>query len=185
MQYYVFHECSTCGSPFFGGAARCAAEGDGDRAEEDLEGKMVCVRCSGAAVEMCEKHDPQWMNWKCRFCCSVAVFHCFGNTRFCSACHDNHIELVNSSNGENRLPLERYPQCAGIRERLRSIAAIPSLTETEREERRKKCFSGLSLIIIITSTLASFFFSLLVMLVFSVLMPGRCWNRSFVLSAPG
>jgi hypothetical protein len=38
---------------------------------------------------MCPKHGTDYLEYKCRYCCSVAVFFCFGTTHFCNACHDD------------------------------------------------------------------------------------------------
>merc|ERR1712083_497873 len=31
---------------------------------------------------------------KCRYCCSIASFFCWGTTHFCRACHRNSLELT-------------------------------------------------------------------------------------------
>ncbi len=42
--------------------------------------------------------------YKCRYCCSVAVFFCFGTTHFCNACHDDFQRVAN-------LPRQELPRC--------------------------------------------------------------------------
>ena len=39
-----------------------------------------------------------------RFCCSVAVFFCFGTTHFCNKCHDDHQRCTST-------PKEQLPPC--------------------------------------------------------------------------
>ena len=34
------------------------------------------------------------MGYKCRYCCSVAVYYCFGTTHFCTKCHERGDEMV-------------------------------------------------------------------------------------------
>ena len=44
---------------------------------------------------MCPKHGTDFLEYKCRYCCSVAVFFCFGTTHFCNACHDDFQRVTN------------------------------------------------------------------------------------------
>ena len=53
---------------------------------------------------MCPKHGTDYLEYKCRYCCSVAVFFCFGTTHFCNACHDDFQRVAN-------LPKTELPQC--------------------------------------------------------------------------
>lgn len=57
---------------------------------------------------MCPKHGTDFLEYKCRYCCSVAVFFCFGTTHFCNACHDDFQRVTN-------IPKAELPHCpAGI-----------------------------------------------------------------------
>ena len=47
------------------------------------------MKTYGAGQETCEKHGNLQIDWKCMFCCSVAVYHCFGTHWFCDRCHRN------------------------------------------------------------------------------------------------
>ena len=53
---------------------------------------------------MCPKHGTDYLEYKCRYCCSVAVFFCFGTTHFCNACHDDFQRVAN-------IPKAELPQC--------------------------------------------------------------------------
>lgn len=53
---------------------------------------------------MCPKHGTDFLEYKCRYCCSVAVFFCFGTTHFCNACHDDFQRVTN-------LPKNELPAC--------------------------------------------------------------------------
>lgn len=58
--------------------------------------------------QMCPKHGTDFLEYKCRYCCSVAVFFCFGTTHFCNACHDDFQRMTS-------IPKEELPHCpAGI-----------------------------------------------------------------------
>lgn len=53
---------------------------------------------------MCPKHGMDFLEYKCRYCCSVAVFFCFGTTHFCDTCHDDFQRLTN-------IPKMKLPKC--------------------------------------------------------------------------
>ena len=38
-------------------------------------------------MAFCAKHGGRNMIWKCRYCCNLALFFCFGTTHFCDTCH--------------------------------------------------------------------------------------------------
>ena len=54
--------------------------------------------------QTCEAHGNDFLEYKCRYCCSLAVFFCFGNTHFCSKCHEKAHKLQNTA-------LEKLPKC--------------------------------------------------------------------------
>ena len=60
--------------------------------ESTSKDSLVCKDCQlkayGAGTSHCETHGKAQIDWKCNFCCSVALFHCFGTTYFCKRCHD-------------------------------------------------------------------------------------------------
>ncbi|XP_050301011.1 E3 ubiquitin-protein ligase MYCBP2 isoform X2 [Anthonomus grandis grandis] len=97
MDRYAYYVCYKCNKAYYGGEARCDAEaGDGyDPAE------LVCGACSDVArAQMCPKHGADFLEYKCRYCCSVAVFFCFGTTHFCNPCHDDFQRVTNLSKHE-------------------------------------------------------------------------------------
>jgi E3 ubiquitin-protein ligase MYCBP2 len=51
--------------------------------------RLVCGSCSVTSRgKECKKgHGAEEMEYKCRYCCDVAVWFCFGTTHFCDACH--------------------------------------------------------------------------------------------------
>eukprot|EP00760_Papus_ankaliazontas_P010676 PhM_4_TR14404/c0_g1_i1/m.20587/K10693/MYCBP2, PAM; E3 ubiquitin-protein ligase MYCBP2 len=85
---YSYYLCSKCNKPFFGGMRRC---GDG---AQDNEGALVGDRdniiCGGCASSAgsCPKHGTQYIEYKCKYCCSLAVWFCWGTTHFCDTCHN-------------------------------------------------------------------------------------------------
>ncbi|KAG9492125.1 hypothetical protein GDO78_000574 [Eleutherodactylus coqui] len=88
MNRYAYYVCYKCKKAYFGGEARCDAEaGQGDDYDPR---ELICGACSDVSrAQMCPKHGTDFLEYKCRYCCSVAVFFCFGTTHFCNACHDD------------------------------------------------------------------------------------------------
>ena len=84
----AFYMCSKCNEPYFGGLYDCVnAEQEQNMKKEDL----VCSKCSaqivGAGVKDCPKHGTTYIDYKCRWCCNIALFFCWGTTHFCEPCH--------------------------------------------------------------------------------------------------
>ena len=90
------YSCSRCARPYFGGVRDCALEAPHAIDKREL----ICPRCAQAidGSGVCAKHgsggaddggSPGTVSFKCRFCCSIAAFQCWGSTHFCKACHDN------------------------------------------------------------------------------------------------
>lgn len=101
MDRYAYYVCFKCQKAYYGGEARCDAEiGEKFNPEE-----LVCGGCSDVArAQMCPKHGTDFLEYKCRYCCSVAVFFCFGSTHFCDTCHDDFQRLTN-------IVKSKLPQC--------------------------------------------------------------------------
>ena len=103
MDRYAYYVCFKCGKAYFGGEARCDLEaGAADTYNPE---ELVCGGCSDVSqAQMCPKHGTDYLEYKCRYCCSVAVFFCFGTTHFCNACHDDFQRVAN-------IPKPELPQC--------------------------------------------------------------------------
>ena len=94
LQGYAMYKCSyymcfKCKSPYFGGLKDCDAGQMEGRAHKPEE--LVCGKCSaasvGAGVKECYPHGAQFIDFKCKFCCSIALWFCWGTTHFCDPCH--------------------------------------------------------------------------------------------------
>ncbi|KAM9484001.1 E3 ubiquitin-protein ligase MYCBP2 isoform 14-T14 [Salvelinus alpinus] len=103
MNRYAYYVCYKCQKAYFGGEARCDAEaGQGDDYDPS---ELICGACSDVSrAQMCSKHGTDFLEYKCRYCCSVAVFFCFGTTHFCNACHDDFQRMTS-------VPKEELPHC--------------------------------------------------------------------------
>jgi len=111
MDRYAYYVCHKCSKAYYGGEARCEVDAVGDSVEraamEDYDpSELVCGACSDVArAQMCVRHGADFLEYKCRYCCSVAVFFCFGTTHFCGACHDDFQRVTAMS----RADLPRCP----------------------------------------------------------------------------
>lgn len=107
MHKFQFLMCSKCRNPYFAGRRDCAAAG----AEAKVNATTLCSSCTPLLKgnEPCPRHGTRSLARKCRFCCSQAVWFCFGSTSFCEPCHSRHCK------GEfmTRKKPEELPQCAG------------------------------------------------------------------------
>ncbi|KAL3155665.1 hypothetical protein ABBQ32_012694 [Trebouxia sp. C0010 RCD-2024] len=89
----LFFECDTCSRPYYGGQRQCGADGapnDGGHAANVGDRKeLICGACSAhEAGSKCQQHGVDFIEWKCRYCCGIASFFCFGTTHMCTACHE-------------------------------------------------------------------------------------------------
>ncbi len=105
LERYAYYVCAKCGRAYYGGEAACDADvGRADPDDFNPE-ELVCGGCSDVSrAQMCAKHGTDYLEYKCRYCCSVAVFFCFGTTHFCQPCHDDFQRVAN-------LPKSELPQC--------------------------------------------------------------------------
>jgi hypothetical protein len=91
MARFAYYECFRCKLPYFGGQAVCAG-GPGENEEGQFDPKLlVCGSCaSGGAAGAetnCAVHGNDFIEYKCKFCCSVATWFCWGTTHLCNECH--------------------------------------------------------------------------------------------------
>lgn len=99
-----YYPCFKCKKPYFGGLRECIRQAASSSSFDPSE--LVCGGCSATAggVEICQKHGRDYLEYKCRFCCSIACWFCFGTTHFCDSCHNDHSRLCS-------MRKEDFPQC--------------------------------------------------------------------------
>ncbi|XP_074650729.1 E3 ubiquitin-protein ligase MYCBP2-like [Tubulanus polymorphus] len=103
MDRYAYYVCYKCKKAYYGGEARCDEQLEGGDDYDQTE--LVCGGCSDVSrAQMCPKHGTDFLEYKCRYCCSVAVFFCFGTTHFCNPCHDAFQRVTN-------IPKSELPHC--------------------------------------------------------------------------
>eukprot|EP00474_Spongospora_subterranea_P000655 CRZ01113.1 hypothetical protein [Spongospora subterranea] len=85
LDRFAFYLCFKCQKPYFGGRRQCGNLAGMDE-EKFNAAELVCGGCSGNAVN-CPTHGTDFIEYKCHFCCKVAVWFCWGTTHFCDPCH--------------------------------------------------------------------------------------------------
>ena len=109
LSYYM---CFKCKDPYFGGLKACenVNEGGGEYKPEEL----VCGKCAAVSVKAgirdCKTHGKEYIEFKCKFCCSVAQWFCWGNTHFCVKCHGQQQK----GNYLTKKGRSELPKCPGV-----------------------------------------------------------------------
>jgi len=142
MKCFVFYQCYICKLPYFGGGNRCQDASAGfDPAE------LVCPSCqssmkpgAAAAKAECNVHGTEWLGHKCRFCCNLSTWSCWGNTHFCDVCHKSGVwqELVEHRTGNNKKQIWEYPQCESLQAEIRLLSTRPEWNFWSNEVRMEK-----------------------------------------------
>ncbi len=72
---------------------------------------MVCPQCVPASAEVtnCPKHGKEYISYKCKFCCSIAVWFCWGTTHFCDPCHKKQLNAEHIT----KVAKNKLPKCEG------------------------------------------------------------------------
>lgn len=104
LHSFAYYMCFKCKQPYFGGRRNC----EQNQVENRDPAEMVCFDCGDVPKVACNKskEHAEFHLWKCRFCCSPAVWFCWGNTHFCEPCHQKAYELRDK-------PLDQFPKCSG------------------------------------------------------------------------
>ena len=103
MQRFAYYPCAKCHKPYYGGMRACdvdaaagPAGGAGAGNAVALQ-ELICPACQVVppGVTICQRHGKEALERKCRYCCTQAVWYCWGTTSFCDPCHAKQ----NSSSG--------------------------------------------------------------------------------------
>eukprot|EP01125_Pyxidicula_operculata_P014216 TRINITY_DN4734_c0_g1_i2.p1 TRINITY_DN4734_c0_g1~~TRINITY_DN4734_c0_g1_i2.p1 ORF type:complete len:529 (+),score=70.89 TRINITY_DN4734_c0_g1_i2:350-1936(+) len=102
MKRFCYYPCFKCKKPYFGGERACNAE---QRVGENFDpSELICGGCSDTGKQNCDKHGTDYIEWKCKFCCNLACWFCWGNTHFCDECHKQASKVA-------KTPKEQLPKC--------------------------------------------------------------------------
>lgn len=72
LERYVYVLCNKCNKAYFGGESRCQQALDSSTYKPE---ELVCGGCSDiAGAPVCGRHGTEFLEYKCRYCCSVAVY---------------------------------------------------------------------------------------------------------------
>ena len=106
LDRYCYYQCFKCSTPYFGGKRDCQLVED-DRQYDPAE--LVCAKCASYAggVTDCPKHGEDFTQYKCHYCCDLAVWFCWGTTHFCETCHD-------AWEARRDTPKDQLPACPGL-----------------------------------------------------------------------
>lgn len=113
ISYYM---CYVCGKPYFAGLRECRG-GPGDNnnnPNRDYDPKdLVCgahANIAGVAgVSECKTHGKDFIEYKCKFCCNISSWFCWGSTHFCEDCHARQCKGDYVSKYEKA----KLPKCLG------------------------------------------------------------------------
>ncbi|XP_065186971.1 E3 ubiquitin-protein ligase rpm-1-like [Sycon ciliatum] len=88
LKRYAYYLCNVCKKPYYGGGEECAQQ---NAAPIDYNpAELVCPGCSATrGMKECSQHGTEYIGYKCRYCCSLATYYCFGTTHFCAQCHSD------------------------------------------------------------------------------------------------
>jgi len=108
MDRFAYYECFKCKKPYFGGKKEC--EQNMDRGNYEAS-ELVCPGCAAVGLEgqTCGTHGLEFIEFKCKFCCNIAAWFCWGNTHFCDTCHTQQ----NEGNYLTKKKKEELPKCPG------------------------------------------------------------------------
>ena len=111
LSYYL---CYICKRPYFAGRKDCGNDPGMDNDDPNIQFKpedCVCgkdANLSGILGKIdCPKHGKEYIEYKCRFCCKIASWFCWGTTHFCEDCHKRQCK----HDCLNKYPLDKLPKC--------------------------------------------------------------------------
>ena len=115
MKRLSYYMCYVCKKPYFAGRRECGNDPNmnNDDPNKNYDPKdCVCgkdANLSGVAGKTnCPKHGKDFIEYKCKFCCKIASWFCWGTTHFCEDCHKRQC------NGDyvSKYPRDRLPRCS-------------------------------------------------------------------------
>ncbi len=114
MKRLSFYMCYICKKPYFAGRRECGNDPNMNNEDpnKDYDPKdCICgkdANVSGiSGVTNCKIHGKDFIEYKCKYCCKIASWFCWGNTHFCDDCHRrqcNHDYV-------SKYPRDKLPKC--------------------------------------------------------------------------
>ncbi|KRX06473.1 hypothetical protein PPERSA_05086 [Pseudocohnilembus persalinus] len=81
MAIYSYYQCYECKEPYFGGLKDCERQLDEGKKEFDPK-DLICSNCCDIPIKDCKRHGKDYIDFKCRYCCSVALWFCLQEELF-------------------------------------------------------------------------------------------------------
>lgn len=75
MAIYSYYMCFKCKEPYFGGLKDCERALNDDK-KDYKPSDLICPNCCEIPIAKCKKHGDDFIEFKCRYCCSIAVWFC-------------------------------------------------------------------------------------------------------------
>lgn len=111
LSYYM---CYQCKKPYFAGLREC---GDGPNVDNNNPNReydpkdLICgahtFMAGVAGVQECKLHGKEFIEYKCKYCCNIASWFCWGTTHFCEDCHTRQCK----GDYVSKYPKEKLPKC--------------------------------------------------------------------------
>ena len=115
ISYYL---CSKCKNPYFAGLRDCRGgpgnDDNNQNANQQYEkNDLVCGGCVNlngvAGISNCQVHGKDYVEYKCKFCCNISSWFCWGTTHFCEDCHTKQCK----GDYVTKYPRDKLPKCGG------------------------------------------------------------------------
>ena len=112
MKRLSYYMCFVCKKPYFAGRREFGNDinNKNDNFNYDLQ-NCLCGKDSElknvAGKNNCDKHGKDFIEYKCKFCCKIASWFCWGTTHFCEDCHKRQC----NEDYVSKYPKDRLPKC--------------------------------------------------------------------------
>jgi E3 ubiquitin-protein ligase MYCBP2 len=112
LSYYMCYECN---KPYFAGLRDCRGGPDEENNpnREYNPKDLICgshANIAGVAGKTdCPKHGKDFIEYKCKFCCQIASWFCWGTTHFCEDCHTRQCK----GDYVSKYTKDKLPKCPG------------------------------------------------------------------------
>ena len=110
MKSIAYYLCFKCNKPYFAGLRNCLQE---DNGRDHDPTQLICGGCGAldgvSGISDCKKHGKEFITYKCRFCCEISSWFCWGTTHFCEPCHSRQCK----GDYLTKYGKDKLPKCPG------------------------------------------------------------------------
>ena len=118
LKHFPYYKCYICKKLYYAGIYECGLVRGIDIYEPNPNLKpedLICESCKFSTIDIvmnCPKHGKVNIEYKCKFCCKVASWFCWGTTHFCDDCHKRQVNCdYVSKYPKNKLPICNKSLC--------------------------------------------------------------------------